>query len=549
MKVNTGWPLLFWRKAMRLVKASEIKEMDRITIHEIGIPGAVLMENAARGATRIFLEHFDPAANSHVVVICGPGNNGGDGYVMARYLSQAGLRIIVLVLADLGRISGDALTNLEIIKRMDLDIREVPGPKEWKKIRMSLADCDYIIDGILGTGLNAPVRDYYGKVIEDVNASGKPVMAIDIPSGLNADTGGITGVAVRADLTVTFGFPKLGQMLYPGADLVGRLARIDIGIPDSVAERVKAAYQMLEPDDFAELFTEEKKDIHKGARGHLLILAGSTGKTGAATLAALGALRAGAGLVTLGIPKSLNNILETKLTEAMTVPLPETDEGSLALKAKDDIYRLVEGKSALAIGPGLSTNPETSALIREIVTGCELPMVIDADGLNALAGDADAMKGLDAKKILTPHPGEMGRLTGLKSGDVQQDRAGTVYRFAKEHGCCLVLKGARTLVAEPGGKVYLNPTGNPALSSGGSGDVLTGLISGFLARGWPTVSAATAGVYMHGLAADLLAEDMGEVGVLAGELLDVIPGLMETLAVKEWPLGNPPSYVDLYQPL
>jgi NAD(P)H-hydrate epimerase len=534
---------------MRLVKTSEMQEMDHLTIHEMGISGAVLMENAARGAARIFLEHFDPAPGSCAVVICGRGNNGGDGYVMARYLNRAGLRVIVLVLAKLGGISGDALTNLKVIRQMNLDIREVSGPGEWKKICGCLADCDYIIDGILGTGLNSSVRGYYGQVIEDVNSSGKPVMSIDIPSGLNADTGQVMGVAIRADLTVTFGFPKLGQMLFPGADLVGRLARIDIGIPDIVADRIGGRYRMIEPDDFVDLLNEKRKDIHKGARGHLLILAGSIGKTGAATLAALGALRAGAGLVTLGIPKSLNNILEAKLTEAMTAPLPETGDGTLSFKAKEDIYRLMEGKSALAIGPGLSTNPETSALVREIVAGCGLPMVIDADGLNALAGDRCVMKGLDNKKILTPHPGEMGRLMGLKSSEVQIDRVGTASRFAEEYGCFLVLKGARTLIAEPNGNIYLNPTGNPALSSGGAGDVLTGLISGFLARGWPLIGAANAGVYLHGLAADLLAEDMGEVGVLAGELPDLIPGLMDALARKEWPLESAPPYMDLYQPL
>jgi hydroxyethylthiazole kinase-like uncharacterized protein yjeF len=317
--------------------------------------------------------------------------------------------------------------------------------------------------------------------------------------------------------------------------LIGNLPRIELFCRD---------------DGIKNLFNEKRKDIHKGDRGHLLILAGSIGKTGAATLAAMGALRAGAGLVTLGIPKSLNSILEAKLTEAMTAPLPETGDGTLSLKAKEEIYRLMEGKSALAIGPGLSTNPETSALIREIVAGCGgLPMVIDADGLNALAGDRRAMKGLDKKKILTPHPGEMARLTGLKNNEVQIDRVGTASRFVEEHGCCLVLKGARTLIAEPNGNIYLNPTGNPALSSGGAGDVLTGLISGFLARGWPLIDAANVGVYLHGLAADLLAEDMGEAGVLAGELPDLIPGLMDTLARKEWPLETVPPYMDLYQPL
>ncbi len=534
---------------MRIVRAAEIKEMDRMTIHEIGIPGAVLMENAARGAARTFLEHFDPPERSGVLVICGPGNNGGDGYVAARYLSQAGLQVKVIVTGESRKISGEALSNLQIIRRMGMDIREAPDPDGWKKVRRYLKECDYVIDAILGTGLNSPVRGYYGQVIKEINRASKPVMAIDIPSGLNADTGMVMGAAVRADLTVTFGYPKLGQVLFPGVDMVGRLVRIDIGIPDMVSARVRSQCRILEPDDFSGLFYEGERDIHKGARGHLLLLAGSTGKTGAAALAALGALRAGAGLVTLGVPKGLNSILEAKLTEAMTVTLPETPEGTLSLEAEAEIFRLMEGKSAVALGPGLSQNPQTSELVRKIVKGCGLPMVIDADGLNALAMDKGSMEGLGREKILTPHPGEMGRLAGLKANEVQGDRVGIASRFAREHGCCLVLKGARTVIAEPDGGISLNPTGNPALSSGGSGDVLTGLISGFLARGWDSASAASAGVYLHGLAADLLAEDMGQAGVLAGELTDVVPGIMDALARREWPLEGTPPYADLYQRL
>ena len=534
---------------MRLVKASEIQEMDRLTIQELGIPGVVLMENAARGATRIFLDHFAPPQNSHVGFLCGGGNNGGDGYVMARYLSQAGLKVTVIVLSDLDKISGDALVNLVVNRQLHLEILEVPGPDAWKKHRHVIQDCDFIIDGILGTGLNTPVKGFYGQVIEEVNSLDKPVMAIDIPSGLNADTGQIMGVAIKADLTVTFGFPKLGQLVFPGVDLVGRLANIDIGIPNSVATQVPATCFMTEPDDFSYLFNTEKQDIHKGNRGHLLILAGSTGKTGAATLTGLGALRAGAGLVTLGVPKSLNPILENKLTEAMTVPLPETQDGSISLKAESDINRLLEGKTALAIGPGLSTHTETVSVVKNIVAGCGLPMVIDADGINALSGHLNVLANCRDRTILTPHPGEMGRLTGLKSSEIQQDRINTSIHFVKEYGCYLVLKGARTLITGPNSEIHVNPTGNPALSSGGTGDVLTGLIGGFLARGWPIVKAAITGVYLQGIAADLLAEDAGQAGIFAGELLDVLPELMGALSSGEWPLDSLPPHGDFYHPL
>ncbi len=497
----------------------------------------------------MFLAHFAPPLTSRVLILCGPGNNGGDGYVMARVLSEAGLQVTVLVLAEFKKITGDALVNLEILRRMGIEIQEVPSGEQWKKQRHHLKDCEFIIDGLLGTGLNSSVRGFYARVIQDVNRLNKPVTAIDIPSGLNADTGQVMGVAVQADLTITFGFPKIGLLVYPGAGLVGRLVRIDIGIPEAVAERIPSNYHLIEARDFHDLFASEKPDIHKGDRGHLIVLAGSTGKTGAATLTCLGALRAGAGLVTLGIPKSLNPILENKLTEAMTCPLPETAESSLSLEAEKEIFKLMEGKTAVAIGPGLSTHAETSLLVRRIVARCPLPMVIDADGLNALSSDPGVLAHCRGRAILTPHPGEMARLAGTSSSAVQADRIGTAEAFAQKHGCCLVLKGARTVIAEPEGQIHINPTGNPSLSSGGSGDVLTGLIGGFLARGWHPAKAAVAGVYLHGLAADRLSEEMGHSGILAGELLDFIPGLASSLARAEWPLKQPPMEKGFHQPL
>jgi NAD(P)H-hydrate epimerase len=534
---------------MRLVKSFEMREMDRLTIQDLGVPGAVLMENAARGATRIFMDHFEPSKDARVVILCGGGNNGGDGYVMARYIQEAGVAVTVIVLSELRRISGDARINLDVLQRMGLEIIEVPNVKKWAKGRRKMRACDMIIDGILGTGLNSAVRGIYRKVIEEVNALEKPVMSIDIPSGLNADTGQVMGVAIKADLTVTFGFPKIGQLVFPGVEVVGRLVRVDIGIPEFIGRQIPESARMTEPDDFHLLFGTERQDIHKGSRGHLLVLAGSTGKTGAATLTALGALRTGAGLVTLGLPKTLNSILEGKLTEAMTVPLPETPEGSLSLKAEEKIDRLMEGKTALALGPGLSTHPETTALVRNIVKTCRLPMVIDADGLNALTEDRSVLGDLKGETILTPHPGEMGRLTGLEISDIQDDRVGTAHQFVEEHGCYLILKGARTLIAEPRGIIYVNPTGNPALSSGGSGDVLTGLLGGFLARQCPMKEAGIGAAYLHGLAADYLSEDIGQTGVLAGELLNVFPELMYSLSLGEWPLESPPPHADLYHPL
>jgi ADP-dependent NAD(P)H-hydrate dehydratase / NAD(P)H-hydrate epimerase len=534
---------------MRLVGSREMQEMDRFAIEEIGIPGAVLMENAARGATRVFLEHFDPPEGSRIGILCGRGNNGGDGYVMARYLQRARMRVTVAVLCDPSRVSGDGLLQLEIIRRLGLEILEAPGPEEWAESRNRLEDCDYLIDGILGTGLNAEITGYYRQVIEEVNRLGKPVTAIDIPSGIHAETGQVMGAAVKADLTVTFGFPKVGQFLFPGAGMVGRLARIDIGIPGASSDRIPVRVRLTEPEDFCDLLGPERKDVHKGTRGHLFILAGSEGKTGAAALTALGALRAGAGLVTVGVPARLNPILEDKLTEAMTLPLPDTAEGTLSLESEARIKLALQSKTALAIGPGLSTHPETVLLVRRLVASTTLPTVVDADGLNALAGEPEVLLHARGRIILTPHPGEMSRLAAIRTAEIQSDRIGTASAFVRQHGCCLVLKGAGTLIAEPGGEIWLNPTGNPALASGGTGDVLTGLIAGFLARGWPIARAAVAGVYLHGLAADLLSEEMGNSGILAGELPGVVPSLIQALRRGEWPLQGLAPHADLYHSL
>lgn len=534
---------------MRLVRAAEMQEMDRLAIEELGIPGVVLMENAGRGVAGAFLDHFSPSQNDTVVILCGRGNNGGDGYVVARYLRQAGFKVIVIVLSQLERVSGDARTHLEIIRKMGMQVYEAPNAETWKDNRTRLRSSGFIVDAIFGTGLNAPVRGFYGTVIDDINASGKPVLSIDIPSGLSADSGQVLGTAVQADLTITFGFAKLGHMVYPGAEKTGDLIGIDIGIPDWVSDKVPQKCTLTEPAHFLNRLRHEKDDIHKGNRGHLLILAGSVGKTGAATLAALGALRAGAGLVTLGVPETLHPILEVKLTEAMTVPLPETGTGCLSLKAWEDIQTLFAGKTAVALGPGLSTHPGTVSLVRKIASECPLPMVIDADGLNAIAGSMEVLKQTAGRTILTPHPGEMARLSNLQTSDIQKDRIAAAAGFVDACGCFLVLKGARTLVATPDGNLYVNPTGNPALASGGSGDVLTGLIAGFMARKLSLEEAAVAGPYVHGLSGDFLSARMGTSGVLAGELLDAVPTIMDCIGQGRWPLETPPLHGDFYRTL
>ncbi len=514
---------------MRLVTASEMREMDRLAINDIGIPGVVLMENAAKGATEVFMSHYNPSLDSEILVICGKGNNGGDGYVMARYLHNRGMKVSVIITGRKSAISGDAAVNLSVIEKLGIEISEIHDETVFENFTQRLSGCSYIIDGIFGTGLNSPVTGIYKRIIDAINSSKKTVIAIDIPSGVNSDTGGIMGAAVRADLTVTFGFAKPGHYIHPGALLTGRVVTVDIGIPGMISDRLETTHRLIGIDDFRDDLANETPDVHKGTRGHLLVIAGSKGKTGAAALAAMGALRAGAGLVTVGIPASLNSIMECKLTEAMTAPLPETLSGSLSYSAFDDILRLADDKTAIAIGPGLSTEDETVRLVCEIIKRCSLPMVIDADALNAISMNPEALDLLDNKKIVTPHPGEMGRLAGLTAKDIQQNRLAISREFAIKRKCNLVLKGAGTIVAEPNGVLNINPTGNPCLATGGTGDVLTGIISGLLARGLKEVKAAKAGVYIHGLAADLYAEKNGGSGMIASDLLDKIPGIMNSL--------------------
>lgn len=534
---------------MRLVSAGEIREMDSLTIKSLGIPGTVLMENAARGAVRAFLDHFNPPPGSQVLILCGRGNNGGDGYVMARYLHGKGMKVSVFLMGTMNTVSGDALVNLRILKGMGTEVKEIDDDEKCAIVRDEIKKSAYIIDGLLGTGLNSDVRGRFGQVIDDINSSGRPVLAIDIPSGLNADTGQIMGRAVKADITVTFGYAKPGLMVYPGAGISGRIIITDIGIPCEISCSIKKRYNLIEPCDFIGKLCSEGEDVHKGTRGHVCIIAGSSGKTGAAALTAMGAMRTGAGLVTVGVPVSLNHILEQKLTEAMTAALPETPEQSLSTDALDDILMLLKGKAVLALGPGLSTYPDTVKLVIEILKKNSLPAVLDADALSALSLVPESLEYMNKKTILTPHPGEMARLTGLTVKEIQDNRVEIARQYSEKWGCIIVLKGARTIVAEPGGMIHINITGNPALACGGSGDVLTGIISGLLARGLSPLEAAAGGVCIHGMAADSLARKSGNSGILAGEVADAVPCQMDMLLKDNCLSGQGCFTREIIQPL
>ena len=509
---------------MILVTAKEMQEMDRRTIEDFGIPGMVLMENAGRGATRFLFEQFPDIENKRVGVIAGRGNNGGDGYVMARYLKQKGVHVQVYLLATATRVQGDAAANLKFLKPLDIPLVEIPDQASFSKYKSEMAGVEVWIDAILGTGLKSDVKGFFKTVIEFINGLNKPVFAVDVPSGLNSDTGQVCGACIRASATATFAFAKTGHIIHPGVQYTGALNIVDIGIPPHIVEEAMPRQWLLTRDRIQSCLPPRMPDAHKGTTGHLLVVAGSPGKTGAAAMTAISALRSGAGLVTLGIAETLNPVLESQVLEAITAPLPETQPGVLGESALDTIINLMEGKKCVTIGPGLGQAEKTKNLVQKIVKSSPIPLIVDADGLNSLAGHAQILKNAKAPVILTPHPGEMARLMDTGVGAVQQDRIKCARDFASSFNVHVILKGARTVIGHPDGRVFINPTGNAGMASGGMGDVLTGIIAGLVVQGLSPEYACRAGVYLHGAAADSLVETIGPYGYLAGDVMKAIPG-------------------------
>lgn len=526
---------------MYIVTAAQMREMDHTTIADFGLPGRVLMENAGLGATRVMLARFPDLKTQRVGVLAGRGNNGGDGFVIARYLAQKGIDVSVFLLARRHDVKGDAAANLPLLDPLAVPVYEVPDPTAFAKQKSRLSHQGVWVDAMLGTGLTSDVRSFYREVIEFVNHSGKPVLAVDIPSGLSSDTGKPCGISIQATVTASFAYPKIGHILYPGAELSGHLEIIDIGIPPHIAHQVAPKQQLLTPEKIQSIIPRRDTIAHKGTTGHVLVIAGGPGKTGAAAMTATAAMRAGAGLVSLGIPSGLNAATEPQVLEAMTCPLPEDRSHALDESALSVIQALLPGKKCLAIGPGLGTTAGTRQLIVTLLAHVTIPVVIDADGLNCIAHAPEILRNLKAPSILTPHPGEMARLTGTTTQAVQADRIGCARNFANRFNTHVVLKGARTIVALPDGQVFINPTGNAGMASGGMGDVLTGIIAGLTAQGAAPASAALAGVYLHGAAADQLAETKGSYGYLASEVMGLIPNQITRFIRNEATDGRHPN--------
>jgi NAD(P)H-hydrate epimerase len=504
---------------MRVTTAAEMREIDRITTKNYGVHSHTLMENAGSGVAQFIVERYPTA--ERITVICGKGNNGGDGFVAARKLHRAGRVVEVLLLAGAGDLMGDAASMFE---RLPLRPVFVQSPQELvSETSRSLSNCDLVVDAILGTGFTPPVKGLHADAIAAINRSGKPVVAVDIPSGADSDsTQPQSGEEiVRADAIVTFTAPRPAHVF--GVLTRGPIVVVSIGSPDEVIAS-SLRLEVTVARDLSRLLAPRPLDSNKGMYGHVLVLGGSVGKSGAAAMAGMAALRAGAGLSTVAVPRSVLPSVAGFAAELMTEPLAETFGGGIGTQAISGFDQLAGPMSVIALGPGIGRQPETIEFVHEAVRRVKCPMVIDADGLNAFQGKTELLDGRQRPLVLTPHPGEMSRLMGLTIKQVQADRLGVARSFAREHGLVLVLKGNNTLIALPDGQVWVNPTGNPGMATGGTGDILTGMTGGIIGQMTDDVASATvAAVYLHGLAGDVAADTVGEHSLTATDLLTGLP--------------------------
>lgn len=508
-----------------LLTAEEMRELDRRTIEEMGVPGIVLMENAGRAVAEVVMEHLEGVESPVVCILAGRGNNGGDGLVVARHLHQKGVEVEVFLFGQREQVQGDARTNLEAALRIGIPITFVTEPASLEAVRLALQRATLAVDALLGTGSQGAPRGLLAEAVRLLNKAAVPVIAVDLPTGIDSDTGAVPGEAVEAKTTVTFGCSKVGLHVFPGAAFAGQVKVADIGIPPKVVQALQPRTFLTTPSLVRALLPPRPRDAHKGTFGHALIVAGSTGMTGAAMLAAQAAARSGSGLVTLAIPEPLNPILETALPEILTAPLPAVEEKGygFAEEAAEAAAGLLVRKTAVAVGPGLGQREATRRFLLRFLPQVTLPLVLDADGLNLLASQPEVLQSVPGPVIITPHPGELGRWLQRSAAEIQAHRLEAAREAAARWRVVVVLKGAGTIIAHPEGRAFVNPTGNPGMASGGTGDVLTGILAGLLAQGLPPFEAAIAGVYLHGLAGDWAALRCGEASLLAGDLLKHLP--------------------------
>ena len=507
---------------MRILNAAQMREADRRTIEEIGLASLVLMENAGRQVVAAMESLYSDLAERRIAVVCGKGSNGGDGFVVARTLRQRDLDVSVFLIGRISDVKGDARVNLEILGRIGVTVVEVADEGTWELHASEITAHDLIVDAIFGTGLAEPLEGFYETVVADVNGLSIPVVSIDLPSGMSADTPDLIGAAIEASVTVALGAPKLPLVLPPAEAQCGEVVIADIGIPGEVIESLDGPrIELLTRDQIRPLVQPRAPESHKGDFGRVLVVAGSVGKTGAAVLAASGALRSGAGLVTVATPRSCLPIVAAHGVEYMTEGLDETVSGTVDFSAVEAVLGLAA--DVMAVGPGLGRGEGVATFVRELLDKSDVPLVLDADALNAFADEPAALVGRDGRDIiLTPHPGEMARLVGCTVEDLQANRLGIAGDFARVHKVYVVLKGYRTLIATPEGSIFVNPTGCPGMATGGTGDVLAGMLAAWLAQLLDAEAACRLAVYLHGSAGELADADTGEVSMTAGDLVDHI---------------------------
>ena len=528
---------------MKALTAAEMREVDRLTTERYGVPSLQLMEAAGKHVADAVLRHISPALPQRVTILCGKGNNGGDGLVAARYLKAAGIDPRVYLFGDPREVRGDAGTNLARFLETQSSVIAIKEESDWQRTWPAIADSEVILDALLGTGLRGAATGLLAQAIEGVNRLSKQataarpalILAVDTPSGLPSDGERADGQVLHAHRTITFTAPKVGQLLSRDADAVGALEVCAIGSPAALVEEIgKGTLRWAGPDEFAGLPLIRSVKSHKGTFGHVLLVAGSLGKSGAAILSGRGALRAGAGLVTIATPDVALPSVAAGQPEYMTEPLNATLEGSVADTSLNTgrFQELLKGKTVVGLGPGLGTHSDTQKFIRSVVLGIPLPLILDADGLNAFAGQGDLLRDRASNFLaLTPHPGEMARLLGSTSGAVQTDRVAMALDAARRWNAYIVLKGYHSIVASPDGQTFVSTAGNAGLAKGGTGDVLTGILAALVAQFGTDDGARvlSLGVYLHGRAAELASRGTALSGLLAGEVADAVPDARQKL--------------------
>ncbi len=512
---------------MKLLTSVQMRELDRAAIEDYGIPGIVLMENASRGVYEIINHEIGKLAGKKSLVVCGKGNNGGDGFAVARHLLNAGVSVVAVLVGKPAEVKGDAATNLAICNKLKIPVYSINDTRRLSMLRKLVLNADFIVDALLGTGVSGPVKPLFLKVMQIVNKCDCPVFAVDVPSGVQADDGRVFNGAVNADHTITFGAPKVGLFAYPGAGYSGHVYIVDIGIPAKLTAQAGGNVSLTTKAYVGGHVKDRPADAHKGDCGRLLIIGGSRGMSGAPYLSGSAALRTGAGLVYTAVPKNLLTVIERKLTEGITLPQEEDSHGRFSFSCAGELLKKARSVDAVVLGPGIGVSDDIFELVSKMLLEAKVPMLIDADALNCVARAPELLNAAGAPVVITPHPGEMARLCGSKTDAVQSARIDTAAGFAEKHNVTVVLKGAGTVIASPDGKIMINPTGNPGMATAGSGDVLSGICGALLAEGLEPFAAASCAAFLHGAAGDCAVEKMTRRSLTASDIVKYIPDALE----------------------